>query len=91
MSYIVNLSERAIEDSDRLEQDDPKAYKKFLTFLTELEQHPKTGTGHPEPLKGKPEGRWSRRITEKHRLVYRIYEDTVVVLVLSAYGHYGDK
>jgi toxin YoeB len=54
-------------------------------------QHPTTGTGHPEPLKGKPEGRWSRRITDKHRLVYRIYEDTVVVLVLSAYGHYGDK
>jgi len=33
MSYIVNLSERAIEDSDRLEQDEPKAYKKFWHFL----------------------------------------------------------
>ena len=32
-----------------------------------------------------------QRITDKHRLVYRFYEDTVVVLVLSAYGHYGDK
>ena len=30
MSYIVNFSERAIEDSDRLEQDEPKAYKKFF-------------------------------------------------------------
>ena len=49
------------------------------------------GTGHPERLKGKPEGRWSRRINEKHRLVYRIYEDTVVVLVLSAYSHYNEK
>ena len=91
MSYIVNLSERAIEDSDRLEQDEPKAYKKFLKFLTELELHPRTGTGHPEPLKGQPEGRWSRRISKKHRLVYRIFEDAVLVLVLRAYGHYEDK
>ena len=37
------------------------------------------------------EGRWSRRITKKHRLVYRIYENNVVVLVLRAYGHYDDK
>ena len=27
----------------------------------------------------------------KHRLVYRIFDDTVLVLVLRAYGHYGDK
>ena len=49
------------------------------------------GTGHPEPLKGKPEGRWSREITKKPRMVYRIYDNEVVVLVLSAYGHYDDK
>ncbi len=91
MSYIVNLSEKAIEDSDRLERDEPKAYKKFLDFLVELERHPRTGTGHPEPLKGQPEGRWSRRLSKKHRLVYRIYETEVVVLVISAYGHYDDK
>lgn len=54
-------------------------------------QHPRTGTGHPEPLKGKPDGRWSRRVSQKHRLVYRIFDDEVVVLVLAASGHYGDK
>lgn len=53
----------------------------------ELKEHPKTGTGHPEPLKGKPE----RQITKKQRLVYRIYEEEVVVLILTAYGHYDDK
>jgi toxin YoeB len=47
--------------------------------------------GHPEPLKGKPEGRWSREITKKHRLIYRIFETEVYVDVLSAYGHYDDK
>jgi len=42
-------------------------------------------------LKGQPEGRWSRRLSKKHHLVYRIYETEVVVLVISAYGHYDDK
>lgn len=91
MNYTVNFTERAIEDSDRLEKDEPIAYKKFLGLLTELEQHPRTGTGHPEPLKGQPEGRWSRRLSKKHRLIYRIYDTEVVVLVISAYGHYDDK
>ena len=56
-----------------------------------MKEHPAMGTGHPEPLKGKPKGRWSREITKKHRMVYRIFDTEVVVLVLSAYGHYEDK
>jgi toxin YoeB len=53
--------------------------------------HPKTGTGHPEALKGNRNGQWSRHITKKHRLIYTTNDTSVVVLVVSAYGHYGDK
>lgn len=67
-----------------------QAINKINTFLEELQVHPKTGTGHPEQLKGHP-NRWSRRITDKHRLIYEIQDEQVVVLVVSAYGHYGDK
>lgn len=28
---------------------------------------------------------------DKHRLVYKIEEEKITVLVLSAYGHYDDK
>ena len=68
-----------------------KRTKSFFRFLSELSEHPRTGTGHPEQLKGLPEGRWRRRLSKKHRLIYRIYETEVVVLVISAYGHYDDK
>ena len=44
-----------------------------------------------QPLKGGQGERWSRRITQKHRLVYEIHDTEVLVLVLAAYGHYGDK
>jgi len=89
--YNVILSPEALEDIAKLKMSEPKSYQKVNTFIGELREHPKTGTGHPEPLKGKPENRWSRTITKKHRLVYRIFETEVYVDVLSAYGHYGDK
>lgn len=81
----------ATRDLRRLQRSEPSAYKKVSRLLDEVKVHPKTGTGHPEPLKGKPENRWSRQITKKHRLVYRIFETEVYVEVLAAYGHYDDK
>ena len=89
--YRITFSTVAIADIKRLQLHEPGAYRKVKQFVAELETHPRTGTGHPEPLKGKPEGRWSRQITKKHRLVYRIFEEEVLVLVLSSYGHYDDK
>ena len=91
MIYSVEITEQAEEDLVRLAKSEPKASQKALRFIEELKMHPKTGTGHPEPLKGEPEGRWSRQITKKHRLVYRIKDTEVIVLVLMAYGHYDDK
>ena len=91
MIYEVRLSERVKLDLVRLAKSEPKAYAKAARFLKELAEHPKTGTGHPEPLKGKPENRWSREITKKHRMVYRIFDTEVYVEILTAYGHYDDK
>ncbi len=65
--------------------------KKLDVLLNELTEHPYSGTGHVERLKHYGEQTWSRRISDKHRLVYRVYEEVVLVLVLSAYGHYDDK
>lgn len=89
--YTIRYTEDAKNDLLRLQRNEPKAFAKVSRFIQELAEHPKTGTGHPEPLKGQPEGRWSRQITKKHRLVYRIFDEEVVVLVISAYGHYGDR
>jgi len=91
MIYKVTPTEEAEADLVRLAKSEPKVFQKAVRFMEELKVHPKTGLGHPEPLKGKPEGRWSRELTKKHRMVYRIFEDEVVVLVLSSYGHYDDK
>ena len=91
MIYEIRLSDRVKEDLARLAKSEPKAFAKANRFIAELREHPKTGLGHPEPLKGLPEGRWSREITKKHRLIYRIFDTEVYVDVLAAYGHYDDK
>ncbi len=89
--YTIIYSPRAEEDLRKLKRSEPAAFQKAVRLLNELVEHPKVGTGHPEPLKGQLEGRWSRQITKKHRLVYRIYENEIYVEVLTAYGHYNDK
>ncbi len=52
---------------------------------------PFEGTGYPEPLKYQMSGYWSRRINRKDRIIYKVYEDKVIVLIVSAIGHYRDK
>ena len=89
--YRLQISEEADHDLSRLKKSEPQAFKKALQLLDELVEHPQTGTGHPELLKGDRPGQWSRRISKKHRLVYEIQEEIVLVLVLRAYGHYDDK
>lgn len=89
--YNIEYTETAKEHIRLLRANEPAAFKKVTQLLLELMDHPKTGTGHPEQLKGEPKGRWSRRITQKHRLVYEIHDKQVLVLVLAAYGHYEDK
>ena len=91
MAYSIRYQKQAIEDAKKLKREEPKAFEKLLKLEAELKEHPRTGTGKPEPLSGNRTGEWSRRITKKHRLVYEIHDTEVVVLVLTAFGHYDDK
>ena len=91
MNFELRYTAEANENLIRLSKNEPKAFQKALRLLAELQEHPRTGTGHPEQLTGDMMGCWSRRITRKHRLIYEIHDTEVIVLVLSAYGHYRDK
>ena len=91
MAYTIIYQRQAVEDAKRLRKEEPQAFQKLLKLEAELKEHPRTGTGKPEPLSSNRFGQWSRRISKKHRLVYEIHDTEVVVLVLTAYGHYDDK
>ena len=64
-----------------------KATLKRIALLTEaILQHPFHGIGKPEVLKYALTGKWSRRITDEHRYIYQVENDTLKVYSLK--GHY---
>lgn len=92
MSYKIILSPEAEDDlKSYVRSGNKSVLKKIATLISELKEHPTTGTGKPEQLKGDRGGQWSRRITDKHRLIYCIDENAITVAILSACGHYNDK
>ncbi|TAJ10281.1 Txe/YoeB family addiction module toxin [Marinilabiliaceae bacterium JC017] len=92
MSYTLEFSETALSDIEKHKKSGDKVVlKKIEKLLNELMRHPTTGTGQPKQLKHNLAGLYSRRINQKHRLVYSINEDVVKVLVLSVWAHYEDK
>ena len=92
MKYEIKYAPLADEGVLKLQKaGDKQALKKLDKLIDELEIHPETGTGKPERLKHQSTNRWSRHITEKHRLVYDIFEQIVTVEIIQTYGHYDDK
>ena len=68
-----------------------KVLNKIANMLDELRHHPTTGTGKVEQLKGNLSGFWSRRIDKSSRMIYKIEEEKVIVMVVSLKGDYGNK
>ncbi|MCQ2347824.1 MAG: Txe/YoeB family addiction module toxin, partial [Paludibacteraceae bacterium] len=81
--YRIRFTEDASRQYVLLLKHAPTAAAKVEKLLQELQEHPRTGTGRVEQLKYYEEETWSRRITKEHRLVYRIYEDIVEVLIVA--------
>jgi toxin YoeB len=74
-----------------LEKSGNKAIMNKITALIEdIQLHPFEGIGKPEPLKYELLGKWSRRINQEHRIIYKVTEeDTIEILdILSLKGHY---
>jgi len=90
MKYNLVFSPEAKEDLQKhAKAGDKSLLKKIYALFREIEEHPDTGTGQIEKLKHCSEETWSRRISHKHRLCYRIYGDEVHII--SSYGHYQEK
>lgn len=65
---------------------DKNIHLKIRELIRDIARDPFKGIGKPEPLKGDLKGFWSRRITQEHRLVYRVETDNIYIL--SCRGHY---
>ena len=82
----VTFSSQAGEDYLHWQQTDRKLLKRINAVIKEISRTPFEGTGKPEPLRHALAGYWSRRITDEHRLVYKMQGDAV--LIAQARFHY---
>lgn len=78
----------AWEDYLYWQTQDKKTLKRINNLIIECLRTPFEGTGKPEPLKANLTGFWSRRIDEKHRLVYTASDERLTII--QCRFHYDD-
>ena len=79
---IYSFHTTAWEDYIWFQKNDKQCVKRINELLKDISRNGYEGIGKPEPLKYELLGWWSRRITKEHRLVYRIRENAIEILML---------
>lgn len=67
------------EDYLYWQQHDKKMLKRLNELIKQCQRTPFEGIGKPEALKGDLSGWWSRRITQEHRLIYRVENNRLII------------
>ena len=62
------------------QEQDRKTLHRINEVIRDTLRDPFAGIGKPEALRGNLKGWWSRRITQEHRLVYRVEDGTVIIM-----------
>jgi toxin YoeB len=86
---IISFVERSWDEYNSWQEDDKKVFKKIQRLIKETLRDPFGGIGKPEPLKNNLNGYWSKRITDEHRLVYKIEQNQFIII--SCKYHYDEK
>jgi len=79
-------SEASWDDYLSWQRLDKKILKKINALIKEIKRDPFEGIGKPEPLKHELSGCWSRRISDEHRLVYEVVDESI--FIISCKYHY---
>ncbi len=76
------------EDYETLREKDKKLHKALCKILKEMlrSDTPNSGLGKPEQLKHSLSGLWSKRISQRDRLIYKFDETSIYIFAIG--GHY---
>ncbi len=83
---IVSFHADAFEQFNDWAKIDRKLFERIQRLITETARNPFDGIGKPEPLKADLKGFWSRRISDEHRLVYKVTDEQI--FIISCKYHY---
>ena len=70
----------AFEQYSDWQTENKQVFNKLRRLIKETAKTPFEGTGKPEALKFDFAGCWSRRITDEHRLVYKVEEELIEII-----------
>ena len=76
------FSERAWDDYLHWQKTDRKLLERINALIRDIARSPHEGVGKPEPLRHALAGYWSRRVTDEHRIVYRVHEGALLIAQL---------
>jgi toxin YoeB len=76
------FSEKAWDEYLDWLSTDRRMLTRINRLIRDIQREPFQGIGKPEPLQHDFAGYWSRRITDEHRIVYRIEGDAVLIAQL---------
>lgn len=76
------FSDEAWEDYLYWQKQDKKIFERINKLIQEIQREPFSGVGKPEPLKHALSGFWSRRITDEHRIVYKVEDSSLLIAQL---------
>ena len=76
------FSNEAWEDYLYRQKHDKRMAERINKLIRDTQRDPFGGGGKPEPLRHALSGFWSRRITDEHRMVYRVVNATLEIAQL---------
>ena len=76
----IKYTKNAAEDICFWKSKNKKVYNRIRVLIENIKISPFEGIGKPEPLKYSLKGKWSRRITKEHRLVYEVLQKEIIIL-----------
>ena len=82
----LSFTHNAWDDYQYWLKNDKRVLRRVNELIKAILRDPFDGIGKPEPLRHQLQGHWSRRISDEHRLVYTVFDDTVTVI--SCRFHY---
>lgn len=89
----IQFTQNAWEEFNYWLDIDSEVADKIIAQIKEIKQNPFKGSGKPEPLRHELKGYWSRRITQEHRLVYKVEGkkgDGQTCYIIQCRFHYDD-
>ncbi|PJB00363.1 MAG: Txe/YoeB family addiction module toxin [Ignavibacteria bacterium CG_4_9_14_3_um_filter_36_18] len=90
--FVFEWTDEAFQQLDSIKknisQTDRNYLLKLANLLESMQINPFKGIGKPEPLKHDYPSCWSRRITRKDRIIYRVERKSIIII--SILGHYND-